>query len=373
MAVTSPPRPAAAAEDRPIRSWVRAHRNKPSEWLLGLSSWFVADRHGSYGLAVMRIVSGSLVLAWLLANLPVAERIWGPGSAYWEPHRNVIGYMWPLDLLRNAGSGTFWTWYVITIALVIAFILGWRTRFITPLLFVFYAGINAQNTVIADGGNYFFRIMLIYLVFADISRRWSLDARRRARKSPPGTQTGSVLHNLALCMVVAQLCLVYFEAGMYKVQGTAWQNGTAVYYPLASETYGALPWLSGALTFFAWATVLATYFTVIIQIAFPFLLFNKVTRRITLLGILAMHLGIAIAMGLPFFSGIMASADAVLVGSTTWIAIQRWGAGALQKLTAKLGIRRGVATTVPSASVPGLDTDVVANPRSEDRALVSRR
>jgi hypothetical protein len=316
-----------------MRTWLREHRSDPGNWVGGLSSWFVTDRHGSYGLAAMRIASGLLVLGWLLANLPIAERIWGPGSAYWDSQRSVLGYIWPLDVLRDAGTGTFWAWYLLTIALVITFILGWRTRFTTPLLFIFYTGLNAQNTAIADGGNYFFRIMLIYLVFADISRRWSLDSRRRTRREKNETQIGSVLHNLALCMVIAQLCIVYFEAGMYKVQGTLWQSGTAVYYPLASETYGALPWLSAALTFFAWGTVLATYFTVIIQVAFPFLLFNRYTRRIALIGILAMHLGIAIAMGLPFFSGVMASADAVLVSGATWLAIQRWGSRVINRLT----------------------------------------
>lgn len=373
MAVTPSPHPIPSAQEGTIRSALREHRGDPVRWLLRLSSWFVADRHGSYGLAVMRISSGVLVLGWLLANLPVAERIWGPGSAYWDPYRNILGYEWPLNLLREAGSGTFWAWYLATVALVIAFILGWRTRFVTPLLFVFYAGVNAQNTVIADGGNYFFRIMLIYLVFADVSRRWSLDARRRTRTSATETQTGSVLHNLALCMVVAQLCLVYFEAGMYKVQGLAWQNGTAVYYPLASETYGALPWLSDALTFFTWATVLATYFTVIVQVAFPFLLFNRITRRIALLCILAMHLGIAIAMGLPFFSGIMASADAVLVGGATWLAIQRWGATAWETIALKFGFRREEAMPVPPAPVPDPEDGSFARRRSDDHNLVGRR
>ena len=37
-----------------------------------------------------------------------------------------------------------------------------------------------------------------------------------------------------------------------------------------------------------------------------------------------MHLSIAVAMGLPFFSGIMASADAVLVSGATWVAIVGW-------------------------------------------------
>lgn len=170
--------------------------------------------------------------------------------------------------------------------------------------------------------------MLIYMIFADISRRRSLDAKRRAtgptRLTNTETQVGTVFHNLALCLIVAQLCIVYFEAGMDKVQGRLWQEGTAMYYPISSTAYGVFPWLSEILTANTWMVVLLTYFTVIVQIAFPFLLFNRITRRIALISILGMHLGIAIVMGLPFFSGIMASADAVLVSAATWITIGTW-------------------------------------------------
>ena len=70
--------------------------------------------------------------------------------------------------------------------------------------------------------------------------------------------------------------------------------------------------------------VIATYATVLAQIAFPFLLFHRVTRRAALVILLGMHLSIAVLMGLPFFSGIMASADAVLVSGATWVAIVTW-------------------------------------------------
>lgn len=312
-----------------IRNWFKANKDWSQEFLGRIYTWFVTARHASYGFAVMRIVSGILLLGWLVLNLPVALKIWGPGSAYLAPYRDVLGYRWPLNILDGAGTGFFLTWYFIAIALAVAFILGWRTRFITPLLFVFYTAINAQNTPISDGGNYFIRIMLIYLIFADLSKRWSLDSRRRTRKYGATSEEHeseiiTALHNIALCLVVAQLCIVYFEAGMYKVPGTLWENGTAVYYPLQSEAYGVFPWLSDVLTHNSWLVTLATYGTVIIQIAFPFLLFHRITRRIALILVLGMHLGIAVIMGLPFFSGIMASADAVLVSSATWLTIQGW-------------------------------------------------
>ncbi|GAA1680628.1 hypothetical protein GCM10010977_21020 [Citricoccus zhacaiensis] len=344
---TSSHQPASAAStDTPeaqpapsVSAWFRRHRNAPANLFNWILDWFLLNRHADYGLAVMRIASGTLLVGWLVFNLPIASRIWGPGSAYWDEYREILGYQWPLDILRDAGPGLFWAWYLIAIALAVAFVLGWRTRAVTPLLFIFYTAINAQNTPISDGGNYFIRIMLIYLIFADISRRWSLDSRRRRKKGLGETQTGTVLHNLALVLVVGQLCLVYLEAGLYKVQGSLWQDGTAIYYPVQSEAYGVFPWLADLLTFSSWAVVLVTYFTVIVQIAFPFLLFHRVTRRIALVSILAMHLGIAVVMGLPFFSGIMASADAVLVSGATWVTIAAWGRARFSGLRARLGAK----------------------------------
>lgn len=314
-----------------IRRWITANKTWPQKIASTIYDWFVSARHASYGFAVMRIASGTLILGWLLINLPIALKIWGPGSAYLEPYRAVLGYKWPLNILEGASTPFFMGWYVVAILLAFAFLLGWRTRFITPLLWIFYTAINAQNTPISDGGNYFIRIMLIYLIFVDLSKRWSLDNWLRQRKSHSAekreTEAATVLHNVALCMVVAQLCIVYFEAGIYKVQGTLWENGTAVYYPLQSEAYGVFPWLSDLLTHNSWIVTLATYGTVIIQIAFPFMLFHRITRRIALIMILGMHAGIAVTMGLPFFSGIMASADAVLVSSSTWVTIQAWLVG----------------------------------------------
>ncbi len=356
-----------------IRAWISKNRYAPIKLVNLIIDWFVRNRHADYGLAVMRIASGAFILGWLLLNLPVAGRIWGPGSAYWEEYRAVLGYQWPLNLLRDAGTGAFWLWYAATILLAIAFLLGWRTRIVTPLFFIFYAGINAQNTAIADGGNYFIRIMLIYLVFADISRRWSLDARRREHKKAKETEIGTILHNLALCLVIGQLCLVYLEAGLYKVQGTLWQDGTAMYYPLQSEAYGVLPWLSDLATHFTWTVVLVTYFSVLIQIAFTFLLFNKITRRLVLLGILAMHLGIALLMGLPFFSGVMASADAVLVSGATWVLIVGWLGRSGRSLLKLLPLANGKSKKAPVPSHEIAETTSPIINQQDEADLVGAR
>ncbi|CAM5640144.1 HTTM domain-containing protein OS=Streptomyces antimycoticus OX=68175 GN=SSPO_050670 PE=4 SV=1 [Streptomyces antimycoticus] len=39
-------------------------------------------------------------------------------------------------------------------------------------------------------------------------------------------------HNGVLVVIMAEVCLLYATAGWYKIQGSRWQDGTALYYPL---------------------------------------------------------------------------------------------------------------------------------------------
>lgn len=64
--------------------------------------------------------------------------------------------------------------------------------------------------------------------------------------------------------------------------GEPWQNGTALYYILQVKEFN-LPWIGNLITSSDILIVFGTYFTVMLQVAFPFLLFNKITKYIALL------------------------------------------------------------------------------------------
>src|SRR5213079_293796 len=128
---------------------------------------------------------------------------------------------WTVGMLALMGAAT------------VAFGLGWRTRAMAPLLAVLFFSLTERNPLITDGGDNLLRIILIYLVLADCGGCWSLDARRRGRRpvrqDSVRWQVGTVLHNAALVLVVFQVVVVYEVAGMAKVRGPLWQNGTAIY------------------------------------------------------------------------------------------------------------------------------------------------
>ncbi|CAM5577335.1 HTTM domain-containing protein OS=Streptomyces alboniger OX=132473 GN=CP975_17990 PE=4 SV=1 [Streptomyces alboniger] len=87
----------------------------------------------------------------------------------------------------------------------------------------------------------------------------------------------NLVHNAGLLIIMVEACLIYATAGWYKIQGSRWQDGTAVYYPLNLDYFSPWPALSELLA--SNGLMLAvTYGTVVMQVAFPFTLFNRRSR-----------------------------------------------------------------------------------------------
>ncbi|MFI5976508.1 HTTM domain-containing protein [Streptomyces sp. NPDC051452] len=144
---------------------------------------------------------------------------------------------------------------------------------------------------------------------------WGL-AERRARSSEPRALldvVANVLHNGALFVIMAEACLIYATAGWYKIQGSRWQDGTAVYYPLHLNYFSPWPGLAELMSSSGTIMMAVTYGTVMVQVAFPFTLFNRRVKNVLLVLMMIEHAAIAVVLGLPFFSLAMIAADAVFL------------------------------------------------------------
>jgi hypothetical protein len=131
----------------------------------------------------------------------------------------------------------------------------------------------------------------------------------------------NLLHNAALVVIVVEVCFIYATAGWYKIQGSRWEDGTALYYPLKLDYFTPWPGLSNILAASSLIVMLLSYGTVIVQVAFPFTLFNRRIKNVLLAGMIMEHIGIAVLLGLPFFSLAMVTADAVFLPTAflTWL------------------------------------------------------
>ncbi|MCE7083178.1 HTTM domain-containing protein [Streptomyces sp. ST2-7A] len=290
-----------------------------------------------YAAAVLRIGYGLLYLVFLLREFPHRDAIWGPGSP-WTPAlaRQLFDQTgWASFLTLSDSRAYFELCYVLAVVTSALFMLGWRTRAMSVLFAVVVASFHSRAIFMTDGGDNLILLMSVYLAFTACGRRWSLDARRARSRSAtgpgPGTRPSStagdelrsrlrdarvsvvtVLHNCGMFVIAAQVCFLYGSAGLYKVQGVTWGNGTALHYALNLHLFQPWPALSRMVDSHEVLITAVCYLTVLLQVAFPFVLFGRLKYPVLVM-MLGMHVGIAVLMGLPLFSAAMIVADAVFL------------------------------------------------------------
>lgn len=336
--------------------------------LATVESWLLDSKKATYGLAGTRILLGLSALGIWLANFRSRYYTFGSGAAWtgqFEDPGSRFPAIWIFSSFRQVASNdvAFTLLYLLTGALAVCVILGYRTRLIIPLFTVMWISLIEVQDMASDQGDNIFRVALMSLIFADPSGRWSLDARRcQRRNAAHRTASGirgrslalpdpvpTLLHNLVIVTLTCQVVFVYVSGALFKAGGAQWRDGTAVYSPLQTVRFGPWPELSDLVTAWGPAVALATIGSVVIQLTFPGALLFRWTRIPALFAMVGFHLGIAVLMGLPWFSLSMIAIDAIFVRDVTWVRLQTWIAVAW---------RSGTHTAPPRAGATSPDTSV---------------
>lgn len=330
--------PAVAHEaHRPDAASGRTAPERTPGWIEAISATLTGHAVSLYAAAALRIGYGSLFFVFLLREFPHRDEIWGPGSP-WSPTlaaRLFDQTGWTSILVWSDSQTYFNACYVLALCTSALFALGWRTRAMSVLFAIVVASFHARAIYMTDGGDNLILLMAVYLVLTACGRRWSLDARRArlrsSRQRPTPRPAGAredcglwrrlgyarrvmvtVLHNCGMAVIAVQVCLLYGSAGLYKVQGGLWGDGTAMHYVLHLELFNPWPEVSRLLDGYQVPIMAVGYLTVLLQVALPFVLFSKLKYPVLTM-MLGMHLSIALLMGLPIFSGAMIAADAVFL------------------------------------------------------------
>ncbi|MGJ1537617.1 hypothetical protein ACR784_21585 [Sphingobacterium multivorum] len=102
-----------------------------------------------------------------------------------------------------------------------------------------------------------------------------------------------------------QLTVIYFFAGLGKAIGPTWWNGDAIWRALQQPLSPALVSIPHAAHQFAAIWTALGIATLLLEIGYPLLWFDKRIRVYVSTGIILMHIGIALTMGLVHFSCVM--------------------------------------------------------------------
>ncbi|MFD3438535.1 HTTM domain-containing protein [Streptomyces sp. NPDC058685] len=187
-----------------------------------------------------------------------------------------------------------------------------QTDRVGPLLWTVLGTALVVATFLNETG--WFILLLLWVLWVGQGLWWM--ANRRAPQGEPRIlldALANLAHNAGLLVIMAEVCLIYATAGWYKIQGSRWQDGTALYYPLKLDYFTPWPALSDLLASGGLMVLVLTYGTVVVQVAFPFTLFNRRVKNVLLVAMMLEHAGIAVLLGLPFFSLAMIAADAVFL------------------------------------------------------------
>ena len=316
------PRPAAAPDGAPCPDG--APVEPPPTRFERLFDAFTTVTAGRHQAAVVRMGVGAAWLGYLLREWPNRRVLYGDRSPWSAELADTLTSATHAFTVLGLSDGRLWfeTVYHLAIAAAVLLVLGWRTRASAVLFAVTVLSLQNRNVLVGDGGDNVVHLMAIYLVLVRCGRVWSLDARRRARRPagpPPGEARAvadaltTMLHNCGMLVIAVQVVLIYSTAGWYKVQGSRWQDGTALHYPLHLDYFTPWPGLSALLGSSLLLTFLLSYGTVILQVGFPFTLLNRRLKNVLLALMIGEHAAIAVVLGLPFFSLAMIAADAVFL------------------------------------------------------------
>ncbi|MGW8761978.1 HTTM domain-containing protein [Streptomyces sp. NPDC055815] len=188
-----------------------------------------------------------------------------------------------------------------------------RRDVVGPLLWVVLGGFLLAATWFSDVTGEWWVPVLLWVLWLGNGLWWLV---RRVAPGEPRIMLdalANLAHNAVLAVLMVEVCLIYATAGWYKIQGSRWQEGTALFYPLHLDYFSPWPALSDLLGSSGIMVMLLTYGTVIVQVAFPFTLFNRKVKNVLLVVMMMEHAGIAVLLGLPVFSLAMISADAVFL------------------------------------------------------------
>lgn len=200
-------------------------------------------------------------------------------------------------------------WLAIAVLLVVAS--GWRPRF-TALPHWWISFSLFASATLSDGGDQVTNVLSLLIIPIALT-----DPRPWHWGPPPAGPPwdGSARQRVALFALAGirlQVCGIYLHSSLAKLAVAEWVDGTAMSYWLTDSTFGTPGWLRAVtLPLIAWGptVLLATWGTIALEFALAVtLVLPRPSWRYLLVAGLALHVGIAIFMGLVSFSLAMTAA-----------------------------------------------------------------
>jgi predicted DCC family thiol-disulfide oxidoreductase YuxK len=255
-------------------------------------------------LALMRIFLGSAILYDLFYTRHLLQMFFSDeGFLSRIQYMQMFGKAWNHSLMFISGHPHFVTAFFIVFALIcLLFILGFHTRLMTILLYIFLVSIHNRNPGGLNGGDDLVRVVMVILIFLPLGHYYSLDHALGRIRKPKEFQYAS-LWGLTL---IVQISIMYIASAHFKDHPIWREEYSALYYALHLDAFTRTP--GYILRNFPNIMKISTFFTIWSEMFLPYVLilttFHKKLiwiRYIPIVIFSAFHLGIDFFMNVGIF------------------------------------------------------------------------
>ena len=263
-------------------------------------------------LEITRIGVGLALLVHYGLASPYLFTFWGDDG--WMPRALVEKEMtdpWMQSVFFYFTAA--WQWVAFHIFFLLccaAFTLGWRTSWVKWFVLIGHISYDYRNPNMTYGVDGIAACLLLILCFAPIGRALSLDrvreVRQAKRKSLNATLPTFTSPWAFACrrLMQIQMTVLFLFSGIDKLKGEDWLSGEAIWLVFAHSDYYNSTLLSILASQF-WLVHVATYGTILIELAFVFLVWPRITRPYMLAAAIFLHVQFALLMSLYYFSWVM--------------------------------------------------------------------
>ncbi|MFH5804472.1 HTTM domain-containing protein [Alienimonas sp. DA493] len=274
--------------------------------------WFAPSAPQTVG--VVRILAGGMAL--------YSTAVWGLElDAFFTD-----GGFQPESMVNVEGTFSFWffvpdawVWPVHLLCLfaLALYTIGLGTVVTKWLAFLIVASYAQRVPMATFGLDQIETFLTLYLAIAPCGAAFSVDSLLRRRRGAGSRRDElSPRTTAATRLIQVHLCVLYTFAGLAKLKGEAWWDGTAIWKAAANLEYqtGDLTWLAAAEPL----GHLITHATVVWELTFWALVWRPRLRPYVLAIGTGMHLGIGAFLGMWTFGLIMTFAYVAFVPPETF-------------------------------------------------------
>jgi hypothetical protein len=218
------------------------------------------------------------------------------------------------------------------LVVMVLFTLGLFTRITSVLTWLAAISFINRADLVLYGQDTMMNLLLIYLMIGPSGAALSLDrliarfriirAAQRAGKSLTDPEVAAALAgpkplvsaNVITRMLMIHFCFIYMASGLSKLKGTTWWTHNATWYTLVNPEFSPINfsfyeslmrWIASQRPVYEIFMSLSVAYTLVLEIALPFLVWNVRWRPWMILGGCLLHTGISACMGLSVFSLLM--------------------------------------------------------------------